>query len=143
MEKFKNIVFATLNGAVSFFVMFYFIPLFFMKGVEDYIWILLMLVLPLVLSILLLRVFSKCENKHILYSIAIECILAIVLYSLTGSILGFELGSFSKDLFDWIGYIVYVFGWIAASSALQYIVLKMIHKIINFKENILNKGVNE
>ena len=128
-KKYLKIGMAVLCGIICFLTDFYLIPLFFMKGIEDMIWMSLMLVLPLFHAVVMMGTVGKCEAKHVFFSLLIQLVMAIVLFVPTGTMLGFRLVSFEEDFFDWIAYAGYLFGWIAAVSILQYIVLKLMDKL--------------
>ena len=85
----------------------------------------LMLVLPAVAAILLLR---KYPPKTILWSALVQCVIVIMLANPIGKLLVYQLGYIANDLFDYIGYLLFCFGWIATATAGQYLVLHILKR---------------
>ena len=117
---------AFLCGILCAAVDFWLIPSYFARGVPDYIWMTLMVVLPVLPAVLLLR---KYPPKTVLWSALTQILLVMVFANPIGRILGYQLGDIANDLFDYIGYLLFCLGWIAAATAGQFVALLIYQKM--------------
>lgn len=126
-QNYDEIIVAVVCGVLSAFIDFYFIPMFLARGVEDYIWMTLMVVLPVIVSVVIMKYSYQCQAKSVIWSFATQIVLVLVFHSIIGNILGYKLGDLNWYLFEWLAYGIFVFGWISATSVVQYIVLRILN----------------
>lgn len=109
-----------LCGIVTTAIQFLLIPCFLMRGVPDFIWITLMILLPVIAGGFLLHNWPRSALR---WSLLFECIIVLILSKPLGNMLGFHLESFSYDLFNYIAYWLFALGWTFGAAAAQWLVL--------------------
>ena len=134
MEKKKEIVLSICCGLITCGLQFYIIPQFFMRGLSDPIWIGLMVLLPIIPAVMILYALEKSAPKSILWSLLTECFIALVFHRLIGNFLGFHLYSIEWDLFEYVAYFMFTFGWSIATAFAQFIALHILSKYKHPKE---------
>jgi len=115
-------------GAITFALIFYLVPVFLMRAVEDVIWGALMILLPVIPAVLLLHTVGGCSPKAVSWCFLTECLIALVFHREVGSFLGYRLLSWEWDLFDYIAYYMFTLGFSAAATLAQFTALYMIRK---------------
>jgi len=119
---------SALCGAITCGLHFFLIPRFFMRGLPDPVWCALMLLLPIIPAVILLYAFKHCPPRTILWSLLAECSFVLIFHRPIGGFLGYRLYSLSWDLFDFIAYFMFTFGWALATALIQFIVLLELDK---------------
>ena len=125
----KKITPAIACGILTAATIFYVIPRFFMKGISDVIWIILMLFFPIVIAIITMRLICKRPPKYVFWGLLPEFLTALLLYKPLGAFLGYQLNSFAWDMFDFIAYYIFVLGWALAATLTQFLFLALVSKI--------------
>lgn len=122
----KRLLPALLCGLLSAAADFWLIPTFFMRGIPDFIWISLMVCAPAIIAACLLR---NQAPSSVLWSALIQCLLVTLFANSLGTMLGYQLGNIANDFFDYIGYLIFVLGWIAAATFVQFLTLLFVRKL--------------
>ena len=92
-------IFSVFCGVATSALQLYFIPRFVMRGVEDVVWGLLMVLLPAAAAVVLLHIIGKCPPRSVFWSLLVE----------------------------W-GIAMFAFGWAAAATLAQFVVLFVLTK---------------
>ena len=116
-----------LNGLLSAVVMYLMIPLI-ARGVPDFIWIGLALLLPLVPAVWLLFFVDRQPPKAVWKGFLVECFIALVFCGPLGSIWSYWRGYAGIDLFDFIAYCMHFLGFALGATLIQLVILWLMHK---------------
>lgn len=114
-------------GLLSAAVDFGLIPTF-VRGVPDFIWIALMLLLPAVIAVAALKQFKP---SSVFWCALVQCLIVIVLANPLGRLMGYQLGDIANDLFDYLGYLLFAFGIIGGTTLVQFLALQLVKIIPN------------
>lgn len=128
MKNKKQLLLSLACGVITAGLQFFLVPLCFMKGVPDGVWVSLMLLLPILPAVLLLYFVHRCTPKSVFWGLLAECVIALVFHRVIGGFLGYRLLSLAWDLFDFIAYFIFTFGWAVGAALLQFAVLWLIRK---------------
>ena len=128
MKRLKNAPFVPLCALLSFGLDFWYIPGCLARGTPDPVWMGLMLLLPALGAAVLARFFRPSSPKAPFLGLPIQWGLALLLSQPLGGLLGFRLGSFAWDLFDWIAYAIFILGWSVGAAAAQFLVLRLLDR---------------
>lgn len=124
----KPKVLSVLCGAITCGLHFFIIPLFFMRAVEDPIWVALMLLLPIIPAAVLLHVIEVCSPKSVFWSMLTECSLVLIFHRVIGGFLGYHLSSLTWDLFEYIAYLMFTLGLAIPTALIQFVALLLLSK---------------
>ena len=127
MKK-RQRIFSAFCGVATSALQLYLIPRFVMRGVEDVVWGLLMVLLPAAAAVVLLHIIGKCPPRAVFWSLLVEWGIAFVFHRPIGDFLGYRIRSIAWDLFDLIAYLMFAFGWAAAATLAQFVVLFVLTK---------------
>ena len=125
----RKIFYPVLCGILTALTDFYIIPRFFMRGLEDFLWMMLMALIPAVISVLLQHFTDKIPPRSVFLSLFTEVLIAVIFYKPIGTFLGYKLVSFERDLIEFIQYYMFTFGCAFAATASQFVSLWIIRKV--------------
>ena len=128
MKRSKNFPFVLLCALLSFGLDFWYIPGCLARGTPDPVWMGLMLLLPALGAAVLARFFRPSSPRAPFLGLPLQWALALILSQPLGNLLGFRLGSFSQDLFDWIAYAIFILGWSAGAALVQFVTLFLLER---------------
>ena len=128
MKRSKNLPFVPLCALLSFVLDFWYIPDCLARGAPDPVWMGLMILLPALGAAVLARFVRPASSKAPFLGLPIQWGLALLLSQPLGDLLGFRLGSFAWDLFDWIAYGIFILGWSVGAAAAQFLVLRLLDR---------------
>ena len=128
-------VLAISCGIITCGLHFYIIPQFFMRGLPDPVWGVLMLLLPIIPAVVLLYAIEQRPPKSILWSLLSECSIVILLHRPIGGFLGYHLYSLNWDLFEFVAYFMFAFGFAIPKALIQYVVLFVLNKYGKIKKD--------
>lgn len=117
--KLQRTIRILICGLLSAAVDFCLIPTF-VRGVPDFIWVTLMLLLPAIPAVVLLKQFKP---SSVFWCALVQCLTVIVLAQPLGSMIGYHLGDIAHDLFDYIGFWLFAFGIIGGATLVQFLAL--------------------
>lgn len=127
MNNAKQRLIAISSGVITSALIYYIIPRFFMRGIPDVIWVILMLLLPTLIAAVLYQT-AKLPPRSVLWSFLTEAVIAVVLHKPIGAFLGYRLESLSWDLFEFIAYLMFTLGFAVLASLAQFSVLYLLRK---------------
>ena len=116
-----------LNGLLSAVVMYLIIPLI-ARGVPDFIWIGLALLLPLIPAVWLLYIVDRQPPKAVWKGFLLECFIALVFCGPLGSMWSYWRGYAGIDLFGFIAYCMHFPGFALGASLIQLVILWLMNK---------------
>ena len=116
-----------LNGLLSAVVMYLMIPLI-ARGVPDFIWIGLTLLLPLVPGVWLLYFADRQHPKAVFKSFLVEAVITLVFCGPLGSMWSYWRGYAGIDLFAFIAYCIHFLGFALGATLIQFVILWLMHK---------------
>lgn len=116
-----------LNGLLSAAVMYLLIPLI-ARGVPDFIWIGLALLLPLIPGVWLLYMVDRQPAKAVWKSFLTEVIIALVFCVPLGSMWSYWRGFSDIDLFGFLAYCIHFIGFALGATLIQLVILWLMHK---------------
>ncbi len=134
MRKKNPIVLSVCCGVITCGLHFYLIPQFFMRGLPDPVWGILMILFPIIPAVVLLYTVRQCPPKSILWSLLAECFIVLVFHRAIGGFLGYHLYSLEWDLFEYIAYFMFTFGLAIPTALIQFIVLFVLNKYKQLKK---------
>lgn len=127
MRKINKKYLPWLNGLLSAAVMYLGIPLI-ARGVPDFIWIGLTLLLPLVPAVWLLYMVDRQPPKAVWKGFLVECVIALVFCGPLGSMWSYWRDYSGIDLFDFIAYCMHFIGFALGATLIQLAVLWLLKK---------------
>lgn len=119
-----------LNGLFSAVVMYLMIPLI-ARGIPDFIWIGLALLLPLIPAVWLLFFVDRQPPKAVWKGFLVEVAIALVFCGPLGSMWSYWRGYAGIDLFDFIAYCMHFLGFALGATLVQFVILRLMHKESN------------
>ncbi|MBE6037657.1 MAG: hypothetical protein E7218_00415 [Anaerofustis stercorihominis] len=125
----RKIFYPVLCGILTAVTDFYIIPRFFMRRLEDFLWMMLMALIPAVISVLLQHFTGKIPPRSVFLSLFTEVLIAVIFYKQIGTFLGYKLVSFEWDLIEFIQYYMFTSGCAFAATASQFVSLWIIRKV--------------
>lgn len=128
MRKLHKKYLPWLNGLLCAALMDVIIPLLFVRAVPDFIWIGLMLLLPLIPAVWLLYFADKLPPKAVFKSFLAEVVIALVFFHPLGRMWGYGMTAFGWDLFDFIAYCIHFIGFALGATLIQFVILWLMHK---------------
>lgn len=128
MKRSKNFPFVPLCALLSFGLDFWYIPDCLARGTPDPVWMGLMLLLPALGAAALARFFRPASPRAPFLGLPLQWGLALLLSQPLGDLLGFRLGSFAWDLFDWIAYGIFIVGWSVGAALVQFVTLFLLER---------------
>ena len=128
MKRSKNLPFVPLCALLSFVLDFWYIPDCLARGAPDPVWMGLMILLPALGAAVLARFVRPASSKAPFLGLPIQWVLALLLSQPLGDLLGFRLGSFAWDLFDWIAYAIFILGWSVGAALVQFVTLFLLER---------------
>ena len=128
MTRSKNLPFVPLCALLSFGLDFWYIPDCLARGAPDPVWMGLMILLPALGAAALSRFVRPASPKAPFLGLPLQWGLALLLSKPLGDLLGFRLGSFAWDLFDWIAYGIFILGWSVGAALVQSITLLLLER---------------
>ena len=88
----------------------------------------LLLLLPALGAAALARFFRPASPRAPFLGLPLQWGLALLLSQPLGDLLGFRLGSFAWDLFDWIAYGIFIVGWSVGAALVQFVTLFLLER---------------
>lgn len=73
-------------------------------------------------------VFRPASPRAPFLGLPLQWGLALLLSQPLGDLLGFRLGSFAWDLFDWIAYGIFIVGWSVGAALVQFVTLFLLER---------------
>lgn len=125
MEWFKRNKWPLICGAVTFMIDFWLIPAFVMQGIADWIWMGLMLLLPIVLAVILLNCIGGYKPISVFWGILVQYLIIAVAFRSLASWLGFRLGYG----FETLRFLIYVILLPLGVTVAQFLSLLVISRI--------------
>ena len=116
-----------LNGLLSAVVMYLMIPLI-ARGVPDFIWIGLTLLLPLIPAVWLLFMIDRQPPKAVWKGFLLEVVIALIFCGPLGSMCSYWRGFSGIDLFRFIAYCIHFIGFALGATLIQFVILWLLHK---------------
>ena len=125
----KRKILPVITGILTIFTDFYIVPVFFMRSVDDLIWMSLMALFPAAICLWLMYFTEKCPPKAVFLSLLTEIAIIIIFYKPIGTFLGYKLTSLQWDLIGFIQYFMFTFGCILAATTVQFLSLWIAWKV--------------
>lgn len=118
-----------LNGLASAALIYLIIPLVFVRGVPDFIWIALMFILPVIPAVYLLFMTDRQPPKAVFKGFGVECLIAVIFFYPMGRMWSYGPRALAEwDLFDFIPYFIHTIGFALGATLVQFIILWLLHK---------------
>ena len=118
-----------LAGIATFLVIFFVIPLYVAPGTKDSVWIAMMILVPVLIAILSLGFVNQAKPTCVFGNIPLYIFLTLLFCQKISTNIDIQLGDFSKNLFSWIKFLIYTFGWSIGVTVLQYCALLIMQTI--------------
>ena len=122
----KNLIITVICALLTFVIDFFFVPKV-MRGIPDFIWMGMMVLLPTLLAILLFVRDKEYKQWNLFVGMVIQYVLLIAFASPISQ----TFGSSIEHALGWFGYIGAAFPWPLVVTIIQFVVLKIIHGVSN------------
>ena len=122
-KTYRNLIITIISALVTFVIDFLVIPKV-MRGMPDFIWMSMMILIPVFLVVLVFFKDKEYKRWNLFAGMAIQYILLIALANPISKLFGTSI----EHTLGWFGYIGAAFPWPLVVTEIQFVVLKIIHR---------------